>query len=425
MNVRLNKGRSGIVLIVAMCLIVAVGIVLASYVTLMESESASVSRSQNWNQCVPVMEAGVEEAFAQIHFCNNTTNLSSNSWTLETNHYYQKTRTVGTDGSYCVIQISATTPPVIYSTAYVPLGAYNAGYITREVRVTTTNQSAGSGGLVAKGAITMTGNARLDSYNSAVAPYNPASPGTNAIALTDSTAAGAISLAGSSKIYGMAVTGPGGTITWGGTSSVGGTAWNAGGTGGVQSGWSANDANVQINDNPAPSGGTGWPAPLAGKVNGTNYTYVASSGNYYESSAFALTGIQTMAVSGPVTFYVAAGFSTANSAYIYIAPGSSLTVYSGGTVSISGAGIVNGPGSTSALTIYGLTNCTSISYLNSGVFVGSVNAPEAALTISGAGGAFGAFIGNTITIGNSGAVHYDQSLGASAGTIASSWNELQ
>jgi hypothetical protein len=424
MKVRLNKGRSGMVLMAAMIVIVAVSITLASYATLMESESASVSRSQNWNECVPVMEAGVEEAFAQIHYCNGTTNLSTNNWTLQTNSFYQKTRTVGTDGSYCVIQIQPATPPVIYATAHVPLGAYNTGYITREVRVTTTNQIS-SGGLIAKGAITMSGNARLDSYNSAVAPYNPASPGTNAIALTDSTAAGAVSLAGSSKIYGMAVTGPGATITCGGTSTVGGTAWDAGGTAGVQTGWSANDANVQINDNTAPSGATGWAPPLSGKVNGTNYTYSAVSGNYYESAAFAITGIQNMVVSGNVNLYVPAGFSIANSGFIYIAPNSSLTVYAGGTVSINGAGIVNGPGSTSALTIYGLPNCTSVSYLNSGVFVGTVNAPEAALNISGAGGAFGAFIANTITIGNSGAVHYDQALGPNSGIIATSWNELQ
>src|ERR1700758_3650251 len=106
MKINLNQKPEGVVLIAALFIIVAAGIVLASYLTLMQTETKTVARSQVWNQCVPVMEAGVEEAFAQIHFCNNTTNLSSNSWTLGTNGYYQKTRVVGTDGSYCKISIN-------------------------------------------------------------------------------------------------------------------------------------------------------------------------------------------------------------------------------------------------------------------------------------------------------------------------------
>ncbi len=427
MKINLKQKPAGVVLIVALFIIVASGIILASYLTMMQSEAKTVARSQLWNQCVPVMEAGVEEAFAQIHYCNNTTNLSSNSWILGTNGYYQKTRTVGTDGSYCTISISSTTPPVIYSTGYVAIPGTSTNYISRQVRVTTTNEIA-TGGLISKGAISLTGNARLDSYNSAVAPYNSSAPGTNAIALTDSTNYGAINLTGSSLIYGLAVTGPSGTVTWSGTSAVGSSNWDSTSGGGVQTGWSANDANVQINSN-SPPNTSGWftSAPssgLLGSLLTTNYTYPFNNANYYISGNLALTGIQTMGVTGNVQIYVTGNFSIANSAYVYIAPNSSLVMYVGGTVSVGGAGVVNANNLASTMTIYGLTTCTSATFANSGAFFGTVNTPNAAVSVTGAGGVYGQITGSSITIQNSGAVHFDQALGLNAGIVAASWNEL-
>ena len=112
---------------------------------------------------------------------------------------------------------------------------------------------------------------------------------------------------------------------------------------------------------------------------GTNYNYVLGSGNYNMSS-LSLSGIQTMAITGTTTLYVTGSFSTANSAYIYIASGASLTMYVNGSVSISGAGVVNGTQAASQCTIYGLPGCTTITCGNSGAYIGTIYAPEAALT---------------------------------------------
>jgi hypothetical protein len=136
-----------------------------------------------------------------------------------------------------------------------------------------------------------------------------------------------------------------------------------------------------------------------------------------------------MIATGNAILYVNGGFSTANSAYVYIASGASLTMYVNGTVSISGAGVVNGTQTASQCAIYGLPGCTNITCGNSGAFIGTIYAPEAALTVSGAGGVSGGFTASTITVQGSGAVHYDEHLanaGSSGGSgyVVTSWNEI-
>jgi hypothetical protein len=426
MKISHRKKTAGVVLLVALFVIVAAGIVLASYLALMQTEKKSVSRSQTWNNCVPIMEAGVEEAMAQIHYCGNTTNFSSNSWTL-TNGYYQKMRSMATDGSYCVVQIQPATPPIIYATAYVPVPDTATNYIHRTVRVTTQTKRNASGGLTSKGSINFSGGAQFDSYDSSVAPYDPLHPGTNALALTDSTASGAVSLSGG-NIYGMAVTGPGGSVAVNGSAAVGSASWNASSTG-IEPGWSANDANVQINDVGAPSTTNGWtPALNSGTNSGTNYTYLLS---YAKSSYLSLTipgnltiqAGQSLGIFGPCTLWVS-NLTVSGTGFIYMAPGASLTLYVSGAFDVSGGGIVNMSGYAANLSVNGLPTCTMATYSGGATFIGSVDTPEANFTFNGGSGAYGQFTASTITVSGSGGVHYDQALGSSGAIIAASWNEL-
>jgi hypothetical protein len=422
MRIQTNNKPLGGALVVTLFIILVISFVLASYLALMLNESTAVARSQSWNACVPVMEAGVEEAMAQIHYCQNSTNLSSNNWTLGTNGCYQKTRTIGTGGSYCEIAIQPVIPPVIYSTAYVPVPVSASSYITRQVRVTTRTQQAAPGGLTAKGSILLTSSTTFDSFDSSVAPYNPATPGTNALALTDSFSTNAIDVT-SGHIYGMAVTGPGGTVATSSTAAIGDANWNTNHTG-IEPGWSANDANVQINDNSAPST-SGWVTSIfPGVISSTNYTYYLGTGNYYISGSFHIRNGQSVGVSGNATLYVSGNFSVRGSGYIYLAPGSALTLYVGGTNSIAGVGIVNETSYAANLTIYGLPTCSTVTYSGSAAFIGTVNAPEGAFTFSGGAGAYGSFIAASILISGSGGIHYDQALGAGRSLVAVSWNEL-
>jgi hypothetical protein len=329
-------------------------------------------------------------------------------------------------------------PPLISSTAYVPIPGTSTSYISRTVRVATTNGS-GYAGLVAKSTITLSGTGTLDSFNSALYTNIAASAdytaytsaygtGTNAIAETLSTSSAAIYLGpkGSGHIYGQAITGPGGTVSvTGGGAGVGPTSST-----GVQSGWTNNNANFQMTDIGVPNTTNGsWftSMPSAGAIKPvTNqYTYLFRDGNYYINGSINLSGgTTTMGVSGNVVLYLTGSFTIANSAYVYIAPNSSLTLYLGGNFTNSGAGTINANGSTSAFTLYGLSTCTDIELNNGTAFVGTINAPEAAVNVTGNGGMYGQVFGNTISISGSGSVHYDQALAGLQFFNAYAWNEL-
>src|SRR5258706_118390 len=84
------------------------------------------------------------------------------------------------------------------------------------------NSALMGGGITAKVLIKLSGGAFLDSYDSSDGPYSAATAKSNAVALTDSTNSGAISLSGG-YIAGVAATGPGGTITLTGSATIKGS----------------------------------------------------------------------------------------------------------------------------------------------------------------------------------------------------------
>jgi len=414
-----------------------VAVILTSYLTLVEGINASVARSQSWNQAIPVAESGLEEALTQLYYAGtNSSLLTSNAWTYGADGLYHKTRAFP-NGSYFNASIQPATNPVIISTGSVPV-MYRSGsttnYLSRKVKVIAQPQAVTPGGVNAKGTITISGSGYIDSFDSSNPTYSTgglyvsSKRKANALALTDASASGAVSLAGSGLVYGSVTTGPGGTVTFSGVTAVGDIAWD-GVHSGMESGHSANDANVQFNDVAAPFTYGSGTTPSSGSYSygGTNYNYLLGSGNYNMSS-LNLSGIQKMAITGTTTLYVTGSVSTANSAFIYIAAGASLTMYVNGSVSISGAGVVNGTQTASQCTIYGLPGCTTITCGNSGAYIGTIYAPEAAVTVSGAGGVSGGVSANTVTVSNSGAVHYDEHLanagGGSGAYVVMSWNEF-
>src|SRR4051812_27910324 len=68
------------VLLVTLFLAAAIGLVLVSMLSLINSQNQAVARSQAWNQCIPVLEAGVEEALAHLNN-KKETSLAVNGWT--------------------------------------------------------------------------------------------------------------------------------------------------------------------------------------------------------------------------------------------------------------------------------------------------------------------------------------------------------
>ena len=427
-----NQKERGVALAVTLATVFILGIIIASYLSLANQVSSSVDRSQSWNQAIPVLESGIEEALTQLHIAGtNSLLLTSNNWTYGLDGAYHKTRAFS-DGSYFNVSILPSSNPVIISTGYVAVmyrsSSSTTNYVSRRVKVVAAKQANSPGGLNAKGAISFNGNPYFDSYDSSDPNYSSngmyvaSRHKDDAGAQTDSNASGAISV-GNGKIYGYAATGPTGSVVTGPNGAVGDSSFDSGNSG-VEAGHSANNANIQFNDVSAPFPFNQGATPLSGMVLGTNYTSYLNTGNYSMSS-LSLSGPQSMAVIGNAVLYVSGSVSVSGQAFIYIAPGASLTLYVNGSASIGGNGIVNATGLPSQCTLYGMAGCTSFSVSGNGAFAGTVYAPDAALSYSGNGDAFGSFTGATISLSGNGAIHYDESLSKNGNNyVAISWNEF-
>ncbi len=438
MKISLKKSERGSVLVVALFTCLVLGVAVCSYVALLESRLKITYRSTAWNSAVPVLEAGIEEAMT--HLKDDPNNPTANGWasgSLSGQTVYTKQRTFA-DGSYfyATIHNYLSNNPTIYSAGFVPPPlanpAYTNEYISRLVRIMATNPPTVkfNKAIAATGPITLSGGAAVDSFNSGNTNYStngrydPAKRQANGNVATDSTANSALVISGNGDIYGQAATGPGGTITMSGNAAIGGLGWNQG----IEPGYTNNDMNVAYPSNAAPAGSSSWLAPTSGTYayNGTNYTYAL--GNVSNTIAgFTMSGQQSMVVTGNATLYVSGDVAISGQAYIYLAPGASLQLYvAGSSTALSGGGVVNGTGMAASFSYYGLSGNTRVDYSGNSGFIGTIDAPQAAFTVSGTAAMCGAAIVQSFTDSGGAAIHYDQGLGSSgpAGVTITGWVEL-
>jgi hypothetical protein len=425
MRASTSSRENGSTLVVVLFTAFTVGIVVASYLSLIASRYTVTVRSQCWNAALPVLEAGVEEALAHIQADAGVP--SANGWAPGTNGglpVYTKARTLSAGCYYSVTLFNANSNnPIIYCTGYVPSPLQSGTYIARTVKVTATNTpTAFTKAVAALGTVTL--GSLVDGYDSSLGPYDPV---TNRLAIgavaTDSNAKPAVTVGGA-NVYGTVTTGPNGTVSVG-SGAVGDTAWNASHTG-VENGWTNNNMNVAFPTNAPPSGGPFLP-PQVVNGGGSNFT-VLGTGSYQLASFKSQQSKQPMMVNGNALLWVTGDFTVSGSGYVYIAPAASLILYVGGTTTISGGGVVNGPGLPSSFSYIGLSSNDSMTYSGSAAFVGTVNAPQAAFTLSGGATVYGAIICNRFSGTGGSIIHYDRVLGNSTSTggtlVVSGWTEL-
>jgi hypothetical protein len=454
--------KQGSVLLVTLCSAWVIGIALVSFLTLVANQNRTTYHSQTWSSCIPILESGIEEALTQLNFnnCEGMTNAETHGWT-NVGGLYQKSRIMDDlSGSYfeTTIDPNAAATPVITSKGWAPapgntgnpMGGETAfgmifgtvsqstpAMVCRTVVVGTRlqNSGGGTGGIQTKGGINFSGtNSILDSFDSSDplystgGQYDPTKRKSNGIAMSNSAAAGAISV-GTAHIYGSVTTGPNGTVTvnTGSTTpgAVGDLNWNSSSSG-IQSGHQGSDANIQFDNVSVPflygSGST----PTA--VGGSNYVLNAATNTKWNMGAVNLgNGKSINVIGGDVTLYVNGNFITSGSGYVNVAPGASLKLYVSGVFAVSGTGIVNGSGLASKLNVYGLSTATQTwAYSGTSAFIGTVYAPYANFTFSGSAGAMGSFGANSVTISGGASVHYDETLSPRQDPkyLASSWNEI-
>ena len=421
--------QSGSVLVITVVFCALVGAILMAYLSMVSSQHKFSHRSQVWNDCIPMCEAGIEEAMAHLNYSGTTSNFAVNGWVLY-NSAFRKQRTL--NGGRLEMAISNVNPPIITvrGSLRAPL---QSNYISRVLQAQTKINKRFAHGVLAKGKVTLAGNAaRVDSFNSTNAAqstggqYDPLRATDRAIVATTSQTPGNFDI-GNVQIYGYAATGPGGNIITGPNGNVGSTLWNdnPANNGRIEPTHYANDANIYIPDVALPT----YFAPMAPQqnvtINGTNYAYVFSDGDYIVNT-INISSSDKILINGNARVYVQTSTSVSGQAFILIDNGGTVEWYSGGNMNLSGSGVINAPGFAKNFSVYGLPSCTAINYSGGSKFIGTIFAPQAAITMTGNNYSGGAFVGASGNISGGMSLHYDESLqaGPASRYLISFWREL-
>ena len=404
---RSNREQAS-VLLVTMIFVMTLGVILYSYLALVQNSQLGVARAQTWNAALPIAEAGIEEGLACL---NSGGSFSTLSHSLNGGNYQVK---YFGGSSPCLISTGVVTAPV------------GGQSVSRTVKVVISKQGLFTKGLVALNDIRMNGNSiASDSWNSEDPTesdnglYNGYS-GTNG---DIASVYGFVNI-GNQTIRGSLYLGP--TASYDGSGTITGTIYT--------------DANLQYPDAALPTADTNgnavvWtPAPTTttgtGKGKSANSFHDFTTGGYYTiSDSYPVVvepGVNvTLDIQpsnwNPTSLTINGGTSNSGNVVLYVESGS-LTMAGNS----SGGAAASRPKN---LFIFGLPGVTSITFSGTSTFVGVIYAPEASMTLNGGGNnnnLIGAAVVNSATMNGHYKFHYDTSLSQYyySGFIVSSWEEL-
>lgn len=423
-------------------------VISASFLSRSAQESKLATRSLYQTVALNLAEAGIEEA---LHAVNMTAVNTANGWSLASGSTTDYVKTISSglvfqQASGAIhIRIDGATAatPVITSAGVVTIP--NQPKLIKQLRVSGAGPAKiWSNGIVAKGNVTFSGSADIDSYDSLLGNWNASTNRSDkATVATNAT----VQLSGSAYIYGYVATG-------GAAPSVGDSGRIYGATSPstplVDASRVRRDFNANLTDATAPTttaislgayavGGSSIASlPRALDLPGANGRYL------YTCSSLTVDGSGRLNITGPVDIIVTGNTSVGGSGYIAVGGGVSINpsfnLYCPGTITIGGSGMVNNTSLPINSSIWGTKpaggTAQTISVTGSGAYKGTIYAPNGNIVIDGSGGLYGAVIGNTVTLSGSAVIHYDVRLanqtsvgGPTAGVNSayfrvSSWAEL-
>lgn len=439
-----GRGRDGGALVFTLLIMSVLCFLMASYLSLVGATNQSGFRSLAWNNAIPVVEGGIEEALAHLNK-NGQTSLVADGWVQDASGFTKRLQ-LGTDETYCQTHISLASPPVIQAQGFVrlPLSAYT--YLSRKVEVNTRLDSLFSKALATKSQVELRGNnLRTDSFDSS-------DPTASTGGLYDATKAGQngdiaanagvlnSQNVGSAEINGSVATGPGGTVALGAQGLVTGTVTDTMNT-------AFPDVEAPFTSAPSPnlngsaSGVTTTVITTGGTTvtttvnngGGGGSTIVIPSGNWLINGDLNPGGGSTrILITGNAQVLVTGNVNLSGSTAIEIATNATLKLYvAGPSTSLGGLGVINDSGNASQFQYYGLPTNTHVEYRGTTGFTGVIYAPGADVTLGDGGKTTYEFVGaataNSITLNGHHNFHFDTSLGHGApfrGYVAVSWNEI-
>ena len=454
----------GNILIVTLVVTGMAGLALVSYLTLVSQQTKVTARSQSYQSCMTVAEAGVEDALAHLNKNGVVKpDLSAGEWRkLGSTGIYTVTRNFG-DGYYKTsIQMGAR--PIITSTGYVPAplayvvdaqgkGKSDIVYLSRTLKVQCRTVGRFTKAIVARSEVQLNGKRvtvnSFDSYNT-----NFSTMGTNGFGTYNSnkfSANGDVAVIDGfkdtleikdAKIWGKVATGPDGNLKTNKSISVGDKAWHDAGTKGVQDGWSTDDANFSM-PSVTPPFTTGL-TPVGGFIGTNYYDYILTSGKWVKNGN--LQG--KVYVVGNAQFYVKNDIKFKDGATdddgIEFAPGATLSLYCAGkeatftgtkdkkkAIPSDRMGFNEGGNATNFL-FYATDNLTTVNLSKCDEFTGIVYAPNAAITLKAGnpkyyhGEVIGALLGFKVKLEKNASLHYDENIAnlESEGYVIENWTEV-
>ena len=457
------------VLVVTLFITAALGIVLASYLTMIGSQRNLTGRSEAWNRALVLAESGIEEGLAHLNQnATNAVNLGTQGWQLNGAEY-----TMHRDFSdgYYEVSILAGGKPLITSSGYsLAPGNYASAsgsllaaagtisatktYISRTVQVECDSKGALTKAIVARDTVNLNGKSVFtDSYHS----YDPASSTNDGsgvawgqydaskrrdngdvaviFGLKDD-----INVSGA-KIRGHASTGANGDIDLKGKAAIGSNKWIDDGNMGIEPGWSSDDANFSMPPVVLPFT-TGVP-PLSGFVGTNYYDMILDKGDYKVGNLkgkVLVRGTARILATGNVNFST----DPRKDEGIEIDPGARLEIYADcmnvtmtgkknkkNTTSLKMG--LNAGGNATNSFLFATDKCTSIDFHNMDTFTGVVYAPNAEVKLKAGSpkyyhcDVFGSISGKRITLEKNATFHYDENVGTAPGFrqyVIKSWREL-
>jgi hypothetical protein len=460
------------VLIVVLSVVAVSAIALASYLTLVQGQAASVARSQSWNYIIPIAEAGIEDGLAMVNdgapqiIINQwawTNNTSADGWSGPSNNKWTMTRYVSGSNYYTATIDISSGAPVVTSVGVVPytslpwkfsalgqpmmaaVGSQQSTLSTanlgRKIQALTVLNPLFNAAILTRSNLNLNGNnVTVDSFDSSSSLYStlgqwdPLKRQANGDVATDSSVVGDVSL-GNGNIYGHVYTGPGtaqSAVQIGPNGAVGNVAWNTASSG-IETGYWSGDFNLSIPDVQAPaSGTTTLPSPTNGNVvlNGGTYTISPTTDPNISKPIIVMapTIVWVQGSYTPPLITIASTNTNNASLALYVGR----TSGSGDSLSLGGNGTVNQPGYAQTFQIYGLPSLTSISLSGNAGMIATIYAPEANASFNGGGNnvtdVSGSIVVNSLTMNGHFNVHYDQNLrvkGPSRGWVPNKWTEMK
>lgn len=437
---RLRQNQAGSLLITAAVGSAIVAILIGGGLAYISNEYMFNLRSHRWHQALHLAEAGIEMSFAEFndyYRVGSNAFSSARGWSAASNGYQRVclfTNAAGEEVGLITNNVGnpLSLNPYLQSQGYcttTPRGPIIGRRVTCYIALNAQFPAA----MVSKNKIDMKGNnIATDSYDSSDitkstnARYDAAKKQSHGDVASTDTITNTVDISiGNANIYGQVLLSPSGSVTMGPNGSIGPygspdtTVAAAQADGNIR-----NDFSVSVPDVTLPAGASSW--YYTGSLGNTTL----SAGDYTASN-ISLNNHDTLVINGAVRIYVTTSSGVSVKGQITVNPGSSLTVYSAGSLDIGGNGLVNNGDNAASTTFYGLPTCTSVSLHGNANWTGVVYAPEAAFTLGGGGssGDFqGSIVARSVSLNGQVQFHYDEALrkgGPQANFNVDSWTSAR